>query len=155
LYFGIIGAGFLTRSIQNVFIFPIHVSRKTSRLISINGISAFLQIILGYLMVKYFKLYGAAISLNIIKILMVGLYAYYCRDLINPKLNIRKMVWLPLASLFIICIPEMFIKEFGWQMHLIHLAEFCAVLSITYLGYKNEMAGLLNWGKAQVKAKLA
>ena len=154
LYFGIILAGFLTRSIQNLFIFPVHVFRKTSRLIAVNGISAVLQIALGYVMVRYFKLYGAAFALNIIKVLMLFLYVYFCRDLLNPKINLKKMIWLPLASLFIICIPEMFIKEYGMQMHLMHFIEMIAIFAITYLGYKNEMTGLLNWGKTQLKAKL-
>lgn len=155
LYFGIVIAGFLTRSIQNLFIFPVHVFRKTSRLIAVNGIAALLQLVLGYLMVKHFKLYGAAFTLNIVKVVMLFLYMYFCKDLLNPKINIKKMIWLPVAALFIICIPEVFITGFGWQMHMIHLAEFVVISIITYLGYKNEMTGLLNWGKAQVKAKMS
>jgi len=155
LYFGIVGAGFLTRSIQNVFIFPIHVSRKTSRLIAVNGISAVLQIGLAYIMVRNFKLYGAAFTLNIVKILMVFLYVYYCRDLVDARINFKKMVWIPLAGLLILSIPELFIQRYGMQMHIIHALELIAVLVITYLGYRTEMSGLLNWAKLQIKSKQA
>jgi O-antigen/teichoic acid export membrane protein len=155
LYFGIVGAGFLTRSIQNIFIFPIHVSRKTSRLIAINGISAVVQIGLGYLMVRNFKLYGAAFTLNIVKVLMLFLYVYFCKDLINPGINFKKMIWLPLAGLFIISIPELFISHYGAQMHVIHLLELIAIAVLTFIGYRNEMTGLLSWGKEQIKSRLS
>ena len=153
LYFGIVGAGFLTRSIQNIFIFPIHVSRKTSRLIAINGIAAVLQIGLGYLMVRYFKLYGAAFTLNIVKVAILFLYMFYCKDLVNPKLNIKKMIWLPLAAMLIISVSEVFIGQYGSKMHLIHLAELLAIAFITYLGYNAEMESLISWGKTQIKSR--
>jgi O-antigen/teichoic acid export membrane protein len=147
LYFGIICAGFVTRSLQNVFIFPIHYFKKTSRLIFINGIAAVVQVALGYLMVRQYKLYGAAVTLNIVKVFLMVLYFFFCRDLLSKKMNIRKMVWLPLAVLFIITIPDLFIKEYGLQMHLVHFAESIAVMLLTYIVYSNEISELLVWAK--------
>ena len=106
-------------------------------------------------MVRNFKLYGAAFTLNIVKVLMLFLYVYFCTDLINPGINVKKMIWIPLAGLFIISVPEMFISHYGVQMHLIHLLELGAIAAITFIGYRNEMTGLLNWGKQQLKSKLS
>lgn len=145
LYFGIICAGFLTRGIQNLFLFPIQVFRKTSRLIIINGVAALAQIVIGYLMVYHFKLYGAAFTLNIVKVLLFGLYVYYCRDLISAQTNRSKMIWLPLAGLVIISVPELFLKQYGGQMHLVHLLEFTAILILTVLVYQSQLKEVGKW----------
>jgi O-antigen/teichoic acid export membrane protein len=145
MYFGIICAGFLTRSVQNLFIFPIYYFRKTKLFIPINGISAFLQIGLGYFMVKYFQLYGAAYTLNIVKVVQLLLYLYYCRDMVSKKTNKVKLIVLPLVALIIASVPEPFIKGYGIQMHLFHLVELVAIFIITYAVYRNEIAGLIQW----------
>ncbi|MDB5284144.1 MAG: hypothetical protein JWO06_3219 [Bacteroidota bacterium] len=146
LYFGIICAGLVTRGMMNLYIYPINYYRKTSRLLSINGIAAIVQIILVYLMVKQFKLYGAALTLNIVKIILLGLYAYYCSDLLNQKINRLKMIWLPLIVIFVLSVPELFIRSYGLEMHLIHLGEFSVVFLITLFIYRRELPGFVSWG---------
>ena len=155
LYFGIVCAGFVLRSVQNIFIYPIHAYKKTHRFILVNGIAAVCQLVLGYIMVKYFKLYGAAVTLNIVKILLMFLFMYYCRDLIMMKFNQMKMIWLPLAVLFIICIPEFFIADYGLKMHAIHFAELLAIVILTCLVYKNEVISLMQWALARIKINKA
>jgi O-antigen/teichoic acid export membrane protein len=154
LYFGIIAAGLITRSIQNLFLFPVFYLKKTSLFIPINGISAVFQVVLGYLMVKHFKLYGAAFALNIVKILMLGLYFYFCRDLINEKLNKRKMVLLPIVVLLVISFSELFITEYGLKMHLVHLMELLAIAGVTGIIYWKEILELMKWGVKEGKTKL-
>ena len=153
LYFGILCAGLVTRGMVNLYIYPIHYYRKTSRLITINGIAAMFQLILVYLMVKYFKLYGAAFTLNIVKVFLLALYAYFCRDLLNEKVNLQKMIWLPLIALLFMSIPELFIHQYGWQMHVIHLIELCMVFIVTLYIYRRELPGFIAWGLGLAKQK--
>ena len=96
-------------------------------------------------MVKYFKLYGAAYTLNIVKVVQLLLYFYYCRDMINAKTNMKKLVVLPLVALIIASVPELFIHTYGLQMHLFHLAEMAIIFTITYMVYRTEIAGLVQW----------
>ena len=151
LYFGIVCAGFLTKSIQNLYIFPMYFFRKTKLFIPINGIAAFLQIALGYFMVKYFKLYGAAYTLNIVKLVQLLLYYYYCHDLVSKKTNKIKLVVLPLIALLITSIPELFIRSYGMQMHLFHFAELAAIFLLTYIVYRTEIAGLIQWAMKTIR----
>ncbi len=145
LYFGIVCAGFLTKSVQNLFIFPMYFFRKTKMFIPINGIAAFIQVALGYFMVKYFKLYGAAYTLNVVKLIQLLLYFYYCGELVSKKINKQKLIVLPIVALVIACIPEPFIHSYGVQMHLFHLAELVVIFAITYVVYRNEISGLVQW----------
>lgn len=152
LYFGIVCSGFLTKSIQNLFIFPMYFFRKTMLFIPINGIAAFLQVALGYFMVKYFKLYGAAYTLNIVKLVQLVLYFYYCGNMVSKQINKRKLIVLPLIAIIISCVPEPFIRSYGIQMHLFHLAELILIFAITYIVYRTEIFGLIQWALKALKA---
>ncbi len=154
LYFGIICAGLITRTIQNLFLFPVFYLKKTSIFIPINGISAVVQVVLGYFMVKYFKLYGAAFTLNIVKLVMLVLYFIWCRDLLNPKINKQKIVLLPIIVLFVISFAELFITKYGLKMHLIHLMELIAIAGVTAVIYWNELLELAKWGIKQGRITL-
>ena len=134
--------------------FPILASRKTSLLIWVNGISAILQVVLGYFLIRYFKLYGAVYTLVIIKVVTIILYAMFCRNLQIRKFNIMKMVVLPTIVMLIICIAELFIHGFGLQMHFIHLIELLAVLAISLPIYKNELVDLVKWALQLAKSKI-
>ena len=54
LYFGIISAGLATRSVMNLFIFPIYYLKQTTKLLWVNGISAFMQVVITYVMIHQF-----------------------------------------------------------------------------------------------------
>lgn len=155
LYFGIIGAGLITRTIQNLFTFPIFFQKKTSVFIPVNAISAVAQVILGYLLVRYFKLYGAAFALNIVKVITVALYFYYCRNLLNTRINKLKMVVLPIMVLLVISVCELFITDYGIEMHLIHLLELILIAGVTSIIYWNEVLEFSKWGLKTARGKLS
>src|ERR1019366_7734581 len=102
-------------------------------------------------MVRHFKLYGAAFTLIIVKVLWVALLAFFSRDLAVQKFNVQKLILLPIAVMFIIAVAEMFVLKYGIQMHLIHGVELLSIVLIAYLMYKNEVPGLLNWAKGLLK----
>ncbi len=153
-YFGIICSGFVTRSVLNVYLYPIYAFKKTSRLIFINGITAIFQVVICYLMVRQFKLYGASFTLNAIKVLTMFLFIFYCRDLTVTKINQKKLIWLPIVVIMVFSFFELFINQYGIYMHLIHLVELFVVFALTYLVYKNEISGLLKWGIQFAKSKM-
>ena len=84
-------------------------------------------------------------ELNIVKIIQLVLYFYYCGDLVSKKINKQKLIVLPILALIIACVPEPFIKSYGIQMHLFHLAELTIIFAITYVVYRNEISGLIQW----------
>lgn len=143
LFIGIISAGMLTRSIQNIFVYPIHFFRKTEKLIWVNGVSAVIQLILGYLLIRYFGLYGAAFTLTIVKLVQTLLYYYAGRDLITGPVNLLKMVVLPVGCMLFVTATEMLVRSFLPFMHWIHLAELMIVALVVYLVYRREARELM------------
>ncbi|HWB65169.1 MAG TPA: oligosaccharide flippase family protein [Chitinophagales bacterium] len=139
LYLGIVCAGFATRGMLNVFSFPIYFNKKTTRLIYINATAAFLQIALGYLMIRYFKLYGAAFTQLIMKVALIGLYALFIKGIELPKFNNVKMIVLPALVIIAESIPELFIHEYGLKMHLIHLLEAVTIFILALSVYRREI----------------
>jgi O-antigen/teichoic acid export membrane protein len=152
IYFGIICSGFAVRGITNLYMFPILFQKKTSRLILINGAAAAMQLGLGYVMVRYFKLYGAAYTLIAVKVALVIMAAWWCRDMWMAGFNKMKMVVLPASVILVIGVSELFISEYGMMMHLIHLAETILIVSMSYIIYRSEIADLYQNAMKKVKA---
>lgn len=154
MYFGLVGAGILTRTVQILFINPTHFFKQTIKLTWVNGIAAAVQLGLSYMLIKYFKLYGAAFALNIVKVFQVLLYYWFCRTLVTPGINVRKMFVLPMISLIIITVGEMFINGYGIRMHAIHFLEMVAIGLLAWGFYRTELLELWRWGlrKLQVKS---
>ncbi len=153
VYFGIVTAGFATRGIQNLFLLPVYYYKQTSRLILINGVAAVFQVVIAYIMVRYFKLTGAAITLSIVKVILLILYVYKCRDLLTENTNFNKVVWLPMFIICFVTVMELFISKYGMKMHAIHLVEFIITSAAIYFIYRNEVDELFNWLLKEVRAR--
>ncbi len=145
IYFGIISAGLITRSAWNLFIYPLHFFRRTNKLILINGISAIFQLVLSFLLISKFKLYGAAFAITLVKILQLALFFILAKEVLTEKVNKWKFIILPVGCIGLIALMELYIDKFGPQMHLIHLAELSLVYMLTFLVYKNELKELVTW----------
>jgi len=147
LYFGIVGAGVITRSLQILFVNPAYFYKQTPKLVWANGISAVLQVVVSYVLIQKFKLYGAAFSLNIVKVLQLLLLLWFCGQFITPGINSRKMVMLPMLSILIISIGEMFITGYDMRMHIIHAIEMVIIAILSWGFYKAELKDLWDWAK--------
>ena len=112
------------------------------------------QVVLGYFMVRYFKLYGAAFTLNIVKVVTLVLYFFFCRNLLNEKINKRKIIILPLLVLLVVSFCELFIDTYGLRMHLIHLLELVIIAALTGIIYWNEILEFAKWGLRRGRNKL-
>jgi O-antigen/teichoic acid export membrane protein len=95
-YIPYIAAGFVFRALYNMFLCPIYYFKKTTLLLPTLGISVILQVILGFIFIKYFGIWGAVISTLLVKPLQVILLGLATKRLFHFDYNKTKIIFLPL-----------------------------------------------------------
>lgn len=129
--------GFVTRALQAMFITPILYFQKTKALPRVYGISAVFQVGLSILLIKYFGLTGAAITIFLVKIIQVLLLYLESRKVFTFRFNVSKHILLPLAYTLSVILLYPFTNDANriW----VNLIQLCVISLLSYLVFRHDI----------------
>jgi O-antigen/teichoic acid export membrane protein len=96
-YIPYIAAGCAFRAIYNIFTNPVYYFKKTSLLPRMFVVSAFIQVVLGIVLIKYFGVWGAIWSTLLVKPMQIIVLWMGTKELFDFKFNITKVIILPVV----------------------------------------------------------
>jgi O-antigen/teichoic acid export membrane protein len=132
IFLPILTIGFVARTLLAMFSSPALFFKKTKVFPKVYGLTAIFQIVIGLIMIKYFGLMGAAITVCIVKILQVLFFYLESRKIYTFKFSMIKQIWLPLFYIVIVLASLPFMNDqnrpwlFAIQLILIGVASFFA-----------------------------
>jgi O-antigen/teichoic acid export membrane protein len=144
--FPILTIGFVTRSLQAMFQLPLYYYERTKSLPRVYFVSAIFQVILNIILIKYYGILGAAITIVIVKIIQTVLLYFESKRIFTFRFNVVKQILLPLIYLILIVamFPFTFEKweifsDIGWNRLFINSVQFVLITAVSYGIFKKDI----------------
>jgi O-antigen/teichoic acid export membrane protein len=145
-YVGLISISFIFRIVMMMYSTPIYALKKTQMLPKIFGIAAVIQILLSILLIRYFGLLGAVISMILNKPIQLLLTIWQSRKIFDFSYNIRKVITMPLIYFLIFVAGEIF--TFNINHIWLYALELMFTGILVLVFFRNEIRTLvLNYWK--------
>lgn len=128
----ILTVGFASRTFQAMFSSPVLFFKKTKVFPKVYGITAIFQVGISLVLIKYFGIMGAAITVLLVKFIQVFFFWLESRKIYTFKFSIVKQILLPLFYVVLVLASYPFMNDNNrlWiqalQLVLIGIASFLA-----------------------------
>lgn len=136
-YVGLISISFLSKSLLLMFNTPLYAFKKTYMLPKIFGIAAVVQIIISIILIKYFGLMGAILSMILNKPIQVILTAWQTKKFFFFSFNTNKMIVMPI--IFFIIFISIELITFKYSSMIFYYLEFFSALILVSFFFRNEI----------------
>jgi O-antigen/teichoic acid export membrane protein len=147
--------GFSVKSIYYFYVAVLFYYKDAAKKIFIATISgSFADIVLAYLLVPHFGMYGAAISFFIAKVIMVTIVITICRKYNDIGYRVKNMILIIVPSLLFmgagLSLSYLhYMTVFRWRNFALKIAVFIAYLVYIYLTNKKAIHNLLQSDKVK------
>jgi O-antigen/teichoic acid export membrane protein len=129
--------GFATRGWYYMALAPIFFFKKTKVLPNALFFTALFQILVSLVLIKYFSLWGAVAANLIVKPFQAFILYLFSRKIFKFKINIWKMVYLPVLFIIIILASELFFPNI--DRVIIGSLQFVITGLLVVLVYRHEL----------------
>jgi O-antigen/teichoic acid export membrane protein len=136
VYIGILGTTYVTQGIISLYMATIMFTKRLNVLLKIYGLSAIIQIILLFVLTKYFGLIGAIYSGIAVKLIQILLSKLFTKSIFMYEYNFYKIELLPYSFIIINIIQYNLVNTYNLYFYIIQLLFY---LIITYFLFKNEI----------------
>jgi O-antigen/teichoic acid export membrane protein len=133
----ILTLGYIARGLQSMFYTPLLYFKKTSSISKVYFVAAIIQVLLSVVMIKYFGILGAAITLSLIKLVQVALLYFESKKIFTFRFNMAKQILLPLV--YLIAIVALFPFTTDANRIYINLIQLVIVLLLSYAVFKKDI----------------
>lgn len=129
--------GFISRTFMMMFSQPALFFKKTRVFPKVFGITALIQVGLSLVMIKYFGILGAAITISVVKFLQVFLFYLESRKIYTFRFSKTKQLWLPLFYVLLLVLPFPWMNDDNriW----FQLLQLVLIVTASYWVFRNEI----------------
>jgi O-antigen/teichoic acid export membrane protein len=138
----ILTIGFIARGLQSMFYTPLLYFQKTKSIPKVYFIAAIIQVILSIILIKYYGIMGAAITMFIIKIVQVILLYFESKKIFTFSFNIAKQIVLPLVYLVVVVVLFPFTNDNNRIF--INLFQLVIVIMLSYAIFKKDINEMIH-----------
>jgi O-antigen/teichoic acid export membrane protein len=132
--------GFATRGWYYMSLAPIFYFKKTKVLPKVLFITALFQIIVSFLLIRYFSLWGAVIANFAVKPFQAFMLYIESRKIFRFRINKWKLVYLPILFIIMILSSEIFLGNINRIF--IGLLQFFVTTTLVLLIYRRELLSM-------------
>lgn len=139
----IIMVSYILRTQYLILSLPVYYEKKTKMLLYINLVVLAVNLILLYLLVPYFKAYGAIIALMVSLLLQViGIYIAQ-HLIVKINWNLKKLLIFPLIIVGVTIVAEIVKLNFHLNIYISAVAITLLIAGSQVLLYRRELAGFI------------
>jgi O-antigen/teichoic acid export membrane protein len=131
---------YLPRAMKLYFSMPYNLMKFSRPLPIIFLIISVLKLILSYLFIRLFNIYGAVLATFICQLVEIKLLHAWIQTRYVFKMNWKKMFWLPVMLMLLIILLEPIKLDIQVWIHLMYVIFTCFIL---LWSYRNELALIL------------
>lgn len=129
--------GFSGRGLYAMFYMPLLYFKKTTAISKVYFIASVLQIGISIILIKYYGILGAAITISLIKIVQIVLLYFESRKIFEFRFSFAKQILLPLVYMLLVIAGE---PSASYLNHyLIFSIQFVVVAFLSWFLFKNEI----------------
>jgi O-antigen/teichoic acid export membrane protein len=139
-YVGLISISFLFKVLSIMFNTPLYALKKTFLLPRIYGIAAVIQLIMSIILIKYFGLIGAVVSMILMKPIQALLSVWQIKKYFSFSYSIKKMIIMPLIYFVIFVGIE--IISFRYSSVFLYWIELAVSAILVLFFFRNEIRTL-------------
>lgn len=133
----ILTIGFVAKGLQAMFYTPLLYFQKTRSISKVYFFAAIIQVALSIVMIKYYGIMGAAITISLIKIVQVALLYFESRKIFTLSFNVAKQILLPVA--YLIAVVALYPFTTDANRVYINLAQLLVVMLLAYAVFKKDI----------------
>lgn len=139
-YVGLISISYIFKVLVLMFNTPLYAFKKTYMLPKIYGFAAIIQIVLSIVLIKYFGLIGAIISMILIKPIQVLLTVWQTKKFFSFSYSVNKMIIMPMIYFVIFVGIE--IITFKYNHIVLYWIELAISGFLVLFFFRNEIKSL-------------
>jgi O-antigen/teichoic acid export membrane protein len=133
----ILAIGYVSRTLLAMFSSPALFFKKTKIFPKVYGITAIMQIGLSLVLIKFFGIMGAVITICIVKFAQVFFFYLESKKIFTFKFSLVKQVWLPLFYILIVIGSYPFMND---QNRLwIQLVQLLLIGGASFFAFKKDI----------------
>jgi len=137
------------KNLLHMYAAPFLVFGRNKSLPKIYIFSAVSQVLISYMLIKYWGLAGAVLALVINRQLIILFFGFECGKFFKFNFNKLKIWYLPTFYFLLVLIGEYFKAYFNF--YILYFGEFFILCIMIYFVYKNEIPQYINFMKRMLK----
>ncbi len=133
----ILTIGFIAKGLQAMFYTPLLYFQKTRSISKVYFFAALIQVALSIVMIKYYGILGAAITISVIKIVQVALLYFESRKIFSLSFNAAKQIGSPVV--YLISVVALYPFTTDANRIFINLVQLLIVFAMSYAVFKKDI----------------
>lgn len=133
----ILTIGFIAKGLQAMFYNPLLYFQKTRAISKVYFFAAIIQVGLSIVLIKYYGILGAAITISAIKIVQVAMLYFESRKIFTLRFNVAKQILLPVV--YLVSVVALYPFTTDANRVYINLLQLLIIFLLSYAVFKKEI----------------
>lgn len=137
VFIALLGAGYATRGLYNMFFAPLLFQKKTTVLPRVFFFATVIQVVITILLVRNIGMVGAVWAAFLAKPIQLFFIWLESRKIFDFRFNVMKMVVLPLIYIALVLFAQIVLTDLNYQW--VNVAEMIVIYILLYFTYRKEL----------------